>query len=177
MSRAVDRLRLSGRPLALAKWVFCMPSSWARRVIRAAKRCSVPPSFSAMATAASFADRVHMAWMASATVMVSPGRMPSLVGDCAAAWGEKTTGSSRLILPAESASNVRYSVITLVIDAGYRGASARLAYSPSPERASTTMDAYFEEVCDSSWKYGTCAMAGVEAILRVVARARAIESH
>ena len=42
MSRAVDRLRLSGRPLALAKWVFCMPSSWARRVMSAAKRLSVP---------------------------------------------------------------------------------------------------------------------------------------
>ena len=33
LSRAVETLRLSGRPLALAKWVLAMPSSRARRVI------------------------------------------------------------------------------------------------------------------------------------------------
>src|SRR3954467_7910334 len=39
------------------------------------------------------------------------------------------------------------------------------------------MDAYLDELWDRSWKYGPCAVAGVEAIQRVVARAKAIESH
>ena len=80
MSRALESWRLSGRPEAFTKWVFCMPSSWARRVIRAAKRLSVPPSFSAMATAMSLADLVAMPSMASSTETVSPARTFSLVG-------------------------------------------------------------------------------------------------
>src|ERR1700710_1253266 len=74
MSRAVESWRLSGRPDAFTKWVFCMPSSWARSVISAAKRLSVPASFSAMATAMSLADLVAMPFMAAVTGTRSPGR-------------------------------------------------------------------------------------------------------
>ena len=133
--------RLSGRPDALTNRVFAMPSSWARRVIRAANRCSVPPSFSARATAASFADLVAMPDMASDTLMESPERTPSFVGDCAEACGEKTTGSSRWMRPAASASKVRYSVITLVSEAGWRKASGLAACSTAPLLPSTTIDA------------------------------------
>ena len=118
MSRAEESWRLSGRPDALTKWVFCMPSSWARRVIRAAKRLSVPPIRSAMATAMSLADLVAMPSMASVTLTLSPARTPSLVGAWAAACGETRTRSSGCSLPAASASKVRYSVMILVMDAG-----------------------------------------------------------
>ena len=151
MSRAVETWRLSGRPEALTKRVFCMPSSSARRVIIAAKRASDPPSFSARATAMSLADLMASACIACSTVKVSPGRRPSLVGAWAAARGEITTGSSRRMRPAASASNARYSVITFVIEAGYRGLSARLAYMTSPVFASTTMAAYLGWLA-GSWR-------------------------
>jgi len=57
--------------------------------------------------AASLADKVVIAWMASETLPESPGRMPSFVGDWAVAWGEKTTRSSSRSLPAARASKVR----------------------------------------------------------------------
>jgi hypothetical protein len=68
--------------------------------------------------AASLADFVAIACMASETVIESPARTPSLVGACAAARGENTTGSSSRILPEARASKARYSVMTLVIEAG-----------------------------------------------------------
>ena len=73
MSWAEVIWRLSGRPLALTKCVWVMPSSCAFIVIIAANRLSLPPIFSARATAMSLADFTAMACIASSTVMVSPG--------------------------------------------------------------------------------------------------------
>jgi hypothetical protein len=70
MSRAVVTCSLFGRPDALRKVVFFMPSSRAFCVIRCAKFDSVPAMFSATATATSFADSVTRALTASATRIV-----------------------------------------------------------------------------------------------------------
>ncbi len=59
-----------------------------------ANRASLPPIFSAMATAMSFAECTAIACMASPTVMVSPGCRPSLLGAIDAACGETTITSS-----------------------------------------------------------------------------------
>ena len=61
-----------GRPEALTKLVERIPSSRARRVISWAKRCSLPPIRSAIATATSLAEWTVMAGIASATLRVSP---------------------------------------------------------------------------------------------------------
>ena len=57
-----------------------MPSWRAFWVIRRAKAASSPPSASASTTAASLAERVTSAIMASRTLTVPPGGMPILVG-------------------------------------------------------------------------------------------------
>ena len=60
-----------------------------------------------MATAASFADFVTTALIASSTASVWPGFTPNFVGDCSAACDEIFKGVSSLILPASSRSNSR----------------------------------------------------------------------
>ncbi len=107
MSRALISWRGSGRPDALAKWVWVMPSSCARRVIRVAKRGSLPPSFSARATAMSLADLTAMARIASSTVIMPPAGMPSLLGAWLAACWETMILSLSDSLPEARASNVR----------------------------------------------------------------------
>ena len=62
-----------------------MPSARALRVIILAKSSSSPPMASAITTAASLAERVTSPLMASSTLMVWPGRRPSLVGACSEA--------------------------------------------------------------------------------------------
>ena len=95
-----------------------MPSWWALAVILLGEAGSLPARRSATAAAMSFADLVTSARMACSTVIVSPGRKPSLVGGCDAACAETFIGVfSRSALPS-SASNSRYSVIILVSDAG-----------------------------------------------------------
>ncbi len=71
-----------------------------------------------MATAMSLADFTAMARIASSTETLSPTRTPSRVGATDSAWAETGTRSLRVSLPACRASKVRYSVISLVIDAG-----------------------------------------------------------
>ena len=95
-----------------------MPNSCAFIVIIAAKRLSLPPIFSANATAMSLAECTAIACMASSTVIWSPGCRPSLVGGCEAASGETVIRSVSRRRPVERASNARYSVMILVIDAG-----------------------------------------------------------
>src|SRR5215217_230959 len=91
----------------------------------------------------SLADFTARARMASSTLIWSPALMPSLVGGCDAALAETVIRSVPRTRPSEIASKARYRVMTLVIDAGYRGLSARLAYRTSPVLASTTIAAYF----------------------------------
>ena len=76
---------------------------------------------------------------------------------------------------AASASKARYNVITFVIDAGYRGLSARLAYRTSPVFASTTTAAYFGWL-SGSWRYGIWAWAVEATGATAVAAAMAIDA-
>ena len=58
-----------------------MPIWRALAVMRSAKRVSLALKFSAITTAASFADSTVSALIASSTEIVSPGFRPSLVGN------------------------------------------------------------------------------------------------
>jgi hypothetical protein len=71
-----------------------------------------------MATAMSLADFTVMARIASSTLTLSPTGRPSLVGAWAAARGVIGTRSVSFRRPSLSASKVRYSVMTLVTEAG-----------------------------------------------------------
>ena len=106
-----------------------MPSARAFRVIILAKPSSVPPIYSAITTAASFAERVTSPLMASSTLMVWPARRSSLVGSWSAACSDTGISVSSLILPASRRSNSRYSVMILVSDAGWRMPSGLVAVS------------------------------------------------
>src|SRR5581483_10220899 len=68
---------------------------------------------------------------------------PSFDGACSLAFSETSSWLSSRIRPASRRSKSRYSVITLVSEAGWRGLSAFMPCSTSPELASTTMSAYF----------------------------------
>ena len=70
MSRAVVIWPGSGRPEALRKVVERMPIWRALAVIIAAKLSSVPPRYSAIATATSLADLVTTARIAVSTSML-----------------------------------------------------------------------------------------------------------
>jgi hypothetical protein len=84
-----------------------MPSARALRVICRAKFSSLPPIASATTTAASFADLVTIALMASSTAMLWPALSSSLVGDCTAACADTGRRESSFSLPASSCSNSR----------------------------------------------------------------------
>ena len=66
----------------------------------------------------SLAERVAMTPIASRTLIVAPGFSPSFEGFCDAAKRDMVIRSLSFSVPAFSCSNARYSVITLVIDAG-----------------------------------------------------------
>ena len=101
-----------------------MPSRLAVVVIWVANADSLPAMCSASATAMSFALLVAMTSIAVLSEIVAPTRRPSFDGAWVAAWREIVTRSSLRMLPLASCSKARYSVNTLVIDAGKRGASA-----------------------------------------------------
>ena len=107
MSCAVVYCPAAGRPDAVRNTVFAMPSSCAVRVMRRAKAASLPERFSAMVTAASLADKVTMARMASPAVIVSPGFSHSLTGACAAACAETRNGVSSVTCLRSSSPNSR----------------------------------------------------------------------
>ena len=96
-----------------------MPRARARSVIICAnRRSSPPPSSSPSAAAASLADLVTKPMMACSTVSAVPGINPSLVGgmaDAAALTGTIVSTDTRR---SRNASNVMYSVISLVRLAG-----------------------------------------------------------
>ena len=81
-----------GSPEALRKVVRVMPSWRALRVIRLAKRDSLPPNPSPRTTATSFADLMTIAWIASSTRMEEPARRPSRVGGMLAARADTRSG-------------------------------------------------------------------------------------
>src|SRR6185437_9099536 len=118
ISRAVVTCRRSGNPDALVNKVRLMPSACALAVIIRAKRASVRPSFSATATAASFADRTIMPSTASRSVIQAPGLTESLVGGLDAACREKGILVCHVNRPRWRASKARYNVIILVKEAG-----------------------------------------------------------
>ncbi len=89
----------------------------------------------------SLALRTAVARMALSRLMVSPAPRPSLDGGWLAAWDDTVRTSSSLTLPSLNASKVRYSVMTLVMEAGKRRLSAKRENSTSPDSASTTMAA------------------------------------
>ncbi len=66
----------------------------------------------------SLAEWTVMERIASSTLIVAPGRRPRWLGAIEAAWLETVIISVALSRPVESASNARYSVMILVIDAG-----------------------------------------------------------
>ena len=105
MSAAVVYWWLLGRPEALRNWVLRMPSWWAVRVMRRAKAGSEPSMFSPTVEATSLADLVTSARMASRTLIVSPGRSPTLEGGMPEEWREALSGVSSDMRPASSSSN------------------------------------------------------------------------
>src|SRR5262249_1058734 len=94
-----------------------------------------------MTTAASLAERVTTALMASSTVIDSLGLSPSLVGACADACAETCRRESRLSFFFSSCSNSRYSVMIFVSDAGCRGPSGLVSGTTWPELSSTRISA------------------------------------
>jgi hypothetical protein len=76
-------------PILRAVWVISRP-----------KFSSVPAMFSAMTAAASLAEWVTSALMASDVLMVAPGFSPSLVGAWLAACCVTTRSVSTVSLPA-----------------------------------------------------------------------------
>ena len=106
-SRAVVTCSGFGRPDALRKTVFLMPSACALRVIRRAKVTSSPAMASATAAAMSLADFVMRAPMAFSTVIVDPGRSPTFVGGMEAACAEIGIGVSIRKRPRSICSNSR----------------------------------------------------------------------
>ena len=80
MSRAVVIWPESGRPDALRKVVERMPIWRALAVIMAAKLSSLPPRYSAIAAATSFADLVTTARIAVSTSTLPPRLKPIFVG-------------------------------------------------------------------------------------------------
>jgi hypothetical protein len=88
MSRAVDMWPSSVRPWALRKVVRVMPSARAVRFMRRAKAASEPEIASAIAVAASLADRIAAARMRKRKRIVEPARRPSFDGGSAARRGD-----------------------------------------------------------------------------------------
>ncbi len=100
MSRAVVICSSLGRPEALRNSVLRMPICLAVSVISLAKASSLPARFSAMVAAASLADWVTRAFIASLTLMVDPGLRPSLVGAWRAANAVTVSSELGVSLPA-----------------------------------------------------------------------------
>ena len=108
----------SSKPVTFSKCVFAMPSSAARSFIRATNASSLPPTFSASATAASLAEAMMTHLSISSTGILSPGSRYTCEPPIEAAYGLTDTLSSKARLPPSTASITRSKVITLVTEAG-----------------------------------------------------------
>ncbi len=107
MSLAVDFWCRLCRPEALRKVVRVMPSVLALLVMSLANSISVPACASASTTAASLADFVTKARIASRTFILSPFFSPSFDGGMPAARLEALSFWSSFSRPALKASKVR----------------------------------------------------------------------
>jgi hypothetical protein len=122
----------------LTKWVFFMPSRAASRFIRSANASSDPATVSASAMLASLPDWTITPCSSSSTLTAFFGSMNMREPSARQAFSDTLTiceGVSSLSL---SARNARYAVISLVRDAGSRGASALSAASVCPLTRSTS---------------------------------------
>jgi len=69
----------------------------------------------------SLADFTIIILIALSTVTWVPTGKPILVGDCATALGETANSVSGVMRWSRMAASVMYSVINLVVEAGYQG--------------------------------------------------------
>ena len=124
MSLAVDKCPSAGRPLQFLNVVLVIPSSSALLFIIPTKSFSVPPRYSAKATAASFPDAIATPFKSSSTVLISPVSRSIVLPPIFLAFSLHVTLSSKAIFPLSTASIVRSIVIILVTDAGANFSSA-----------------------------------------------------
>jgi hypothetical protein len=116
-----------------------IPNCAARRFMARTNAFSSPPTFSARATATSFADTTATDRIAAPTLIDRPAANPSFEGGCRAPRRVITSLSPGRSLPAEIASKVNSSVIILVRDAGGRTRFASDENSVEPLFASKTI--------------------------------------
>ena len=98
-----------------------MPSLCAVSVICWAKSSTEPPTPSASTTAMSLADFTIIILSALSTVSWVPTGRPILTGACRLALRETVNSVSKVMRLSLTAFKVMYSVISLVVDAGYHG--------------------------------------------------------
>ena len=137
-SFAVDTCCAAGKPVAVAKRVFFIPSRAASLFMRSTNASSEPAVVSASAMAASLPDTAIMPCSNSSTLTAFFGSMNMREPSTRHALVETVTiceGTSSLSL---SARKTRYALISLVSDAGSRGSSAFCAASVWPLRTSTS---------------------------------------
>ena len=123
ISRADILCPSASRPHAFLKLAFVIPSSAALSFIFFTNASSLPATFSAMATAASFPDAIIIHFIISSTVCSSPASKKHCDPPMDAACSLTVTISSRVICPASIASKARRSVITFVTEAGAMASS------------------------------------------------------
>ena len=98
--------------------VLTIPNSWALLFIISTKASSVPPKYSANATAASLPDAMATPFINSSTVLISPVSRSIVLPPIFLAFSLHVTLSCNVIFPLSTASIVKSIVIILVTDAG-----------------------------------------------------------
>ena len=133
MSLAVERCPSHGSPLQFLNVVFFIPNSWHLLFIMFTKSSSVPPRYSAKATAASLPDAIATPFNNSSTVLTSPVSSNIVLPPIFLAFSLHVTLSSNLILPLSTASIVNSIVIIFVTEAGANFSSMLFSYRTFPE--------------------------------------------
>ena len=95
-----------------------IPSSLALLFISTTNSSTLPPTYSAIATHASFAEATAIDFNSVSTFWISPGSRKIWLPPILAAVSLICTSSSSLILPLSSASHIKSMVITFVTLAG-----------------------------------------------------------
>ena len=132
ISFAVDKCPSAGSPLQFLNVVFFIPSSSHLLFIRTTKPSSLPPKYSASATAASLPEAIATPFNNSSTVLISPVSRSIVLPPIFLAFSLHVTLSSRLIFPLSTASIVKSIVIILVTEAGANFSSAFFSYITLP---------------------------------------------
>ena len=143
-SRGVIRCSGCGQPVEFRKVEFCRPISRPRSVISAAKASSLPDRASATTMQASFPDWTTIPRTRSSILTRFRGgrnmvELPLLIPPFRQAFSLMRNVSSRDNDPSFSRSNKRYSVISLLMEAGAMGTSAFLSRRTSPVATSMTI--------------------------------------